>query len=225
MKIVTKNSYNFKEVMTNICGDDTGIAFEKIFSNKFNTAIVDLSILSRIQPSLLKFGTYESGSFTYADYIANMLDEFYNRYCDYIALNIYDIDNFNDKCREFLNKFFNALNITYPIYSKLIGIYTAQENHLLDSLNRDYTDDADSSGSSTNRFNDTPQDGGAFEDDTHTTNINEIATSSESGLEHKEEYNNEYMIDRLNKINDNLRNLYMEWENKVARMLWLIPER
>ena len=125
----------------------------------------------------------------------------------------------------FFFRFLNALNITYPIYSKLIKIYADEENHLMNSLNRDYTDDADSSGSSTNRFNDTPQNGGAYEDDTHTTNISQVTSSTDSGLEHKEEYNNEYVIDRLNKINDNLRNLYMEWENKIARMLWLRGER
>lgn len=229
MKIVT-TSYDLREVFSKIFNREhylnTDIPY--YFSLQyFIKDFLDTESTDGLLVEQIKFADYDENTnkFTYKDYIADMLDEFYNRYAYYEALICNQYDTILWEARMFFFRFINALNITYPIYSKLIKIYADEENHLMNSLNRDYTDDADSSGSSTNRFNDTPQNGGDYKNDTHTTNISQVSSSTESGLEHKEEYNNEYVIDRLNKINDNLRNLYMEWENKIAKMLWLRGER
>ena len=172
----------------------------------------------------IQFADYDSDNDEYdlKDYVAQMLDEFYLRYCDYFAAadsSVTDVPE-EQTMLDFYAKLFNVLNVTYPKYATIIKFYKNNETKLMDSLNRDYTDDADSSGTVTSRYNDTPQDGGLFEDDTHTSNVNETSSSSDSGLEHKETYNNEYMIDRINKIRDNLSNLFTEWENKVATILW-----
>ena len=176
-----------------------------------------------LRETLIKFADFDSDhdEFTCKDYVNEMLRDFYPRFYKYFAISkCGDEDLTQDDVNEFWCKFFNVLNVTYPKYSVIIKAFKDNETKLMDSLNRDYTDDGDSSGSVVSRFNDTPQDGGAFDDDTHTTNINESESSSESGLEHKETYNNEYMLDRLNRIRDNLSNIFTEWENKVATILW-----
>ena len=176
-----------------------------------------------LNENLIKFAEMDSDTdeFTCKDYVAEMLRDFYPRFKDYFAISkCGDEALTQDDVLEFFAKFFNVLNVTYPKYALIIKALKDNEAKLMASLNRDYTDDGDSSGTVTQRFNDTPQDGGLFEDDTHTTNVNETSSTSDSGLEHKEEYNNEYMIDRINKIRDNLSNIFTEWENKVATILW-----
>lgn len=235
MKILMEKQYSLYETIIRIYAllnnapmdDNRGYLYSDLLSWRMKD-IVDV-YASTHDPShslrqSIQFMEYNSDNdeFDYKDYVPRMLNEFMNRYADYYAISISndEVDPSSKELLDFLFKFWNALNVTYPKYATIIKFYTNNEAKLMDALNRDYTDDADSSGTVVNRYNDTPQDGGAFEDDNHTTNINESTSSSDSGLEHKETYNTEYMIDRINKIRDNLSNLYTEWENKVATILW-----
>ena len=218
MKIVMKTS-SLQEVFGDI--------FNKLMLEGFYEDLaydlknyLDNEVPNGLQSGAIKFATYADDIFTYKDYIEEMLVEFYNRYYDWNAIAYYDSNKTQEE-KSFMIRFLNALNITYPVYAKLIKLYKDDESNLMAKLERSYTDLAGNSGSSTNRFNDTPQDGGDFSDDNHTTNINQIDSTTSSNLRHNESYTNAEMIDRLNKINDNLRNLYLEWENKVARILWL----
>ena len=224
MKILMEKQYSLKDVCKKYAplfpwDNAFGIAFSGVVEGILN----DLKSSDyNIIPSLIKFMDFDSDydTFTCKDYVADMLNEFYTRYNEYLAVAKCDEDLTEADCLKWFEKFFNVLNVTYPKYSVIIKAYKTNETKLMDSLNRDYTDDGDSSGTVTSRYNDTPQDGGLFEDDTHTSNVNETSSTSDSGLEHKETYNNEYMIDRINKIRDNLSNLFTEWENKVATILW-----
>ena len=218
MKIVMKTS-SLQEVFSAIFSHLMLEGFYEDLSYDLKNYL-DNEVPNGLQSSAIKFATYADDTFTYKDYIEEMLIEFYNRYYDWNAIAYYDSNKTQEE-KSFMIRFLNALNITYPVYAKLIKLYKDDEANLMAKLERSYTDLAGNSGSSTNRFNDTPQDGGAFADDSHTTNINQINSSTSSNLRHNETYTNAEMIDRLNKINDNLRNLYLEWENKVARMLWL----
>ena len=231
MKRMMKIQYDFQEVCKREMANVTDIEYRwylifavkfadriKIILNELTTGVYGLA------PELIKFADWDSenNTYIYKDYVEEMLNDFYPRFYKYYAVEVEDetTQAFSDAATEFFYKFWNVLNVTYPKYAPIIKSFKDNEAKLMASLNRDYTDDADSSGTVTSRFNDTPQDGGLFEDDAHTTNVNETSSSSDSGLEHKEEFNNEYMIDRINKIRDNLSNLFTEWENKVATILW-----
>ena len=218
MKIVMKTS-SLQEVLSDIFGNSMLEGFYEDLSYDLKNYL-DNEVPNGLHSSAIKFATYADDEFTYKDYIEEMLVEFYNRYYNWNAVAYYDSNKTQEE-KSFMIRFLNALNITYPVYAKLIKLYKDDEANLMAKLERSYTDLAGNTGSSTNRFNDTPQDGGAFADDNHTTNINEINSSTSSNLRHNETYTNAEMIDRLNKINDGLRNLYLEWENKVARILWL----
>ena len=222
MKILMEKQYSLKEVCKEIfVSGYWDQVYGVQFSNYVLSMISDLYQDGSPVDKTLNFITQdENDDFIYLDFVDKMLDEFYNRFYKYNAIAVYDDSEKEEAINEFITRFLNVLNVTYPKYATIIKFYTNNEAKLMDALNRDYTDDADSSGTVVNRYNDTPQDGGAFEDDNHTTNINESTSSSDSGLEHKETYNNEYMLDRLNRIRDNLSNIYTEWENKVATILW-----
>ena len=61
--------------------------------------------------------------------------------------------------------------------------------------------------SSTNRFNDTPQNSGTFEDLTHNTTVTTIENLTDGSTS----------LSRLNEIDDNLKRLYENWRNEVRK--------
>ena len=220
MKMLMKKSYNLKEAFQELFGITMYKGYVVSLASKFND-FLDQEVVDGLLPEMIKFATYDDEHFTYDDYIADMLDEFYNRYWNYTAFSIYNDDELEDASDNFMIKFLNVLNATYPKYKTIIKFFKNNENKLMDALDRSYTDNAGNKGASTNRFNDTPQNGGDYSDDNHTTNINQIESSATSNLTHKETYNNEYMLDRLNKVRDDLSNIFIRWENEVGKILWL----
>lgn len=59
------------------------------------------------------------------------------------------------------------------------------------------------------RFNDTPQNSGDFSDDPHTSNITTTENSSAGGT----------MIQRLNEIEDNIKQLYIDWSDEFRKFI------
>ena len=71
----------------------------------------------------------------------------------------------------------------------------------------------DVKSSSTSRFNDTPQNSGDFSDDQHTSNITTTTSSSNVGT----------MMQRLNEIEDNIKQLYIDWSNEFRKfIIWSV---
>ena len=71
----------------------------------------------------------------------------------------------------------------------------------------------DVKSSSTSRFNDTPQNSGDFSDDNHTSTITKTENSSNVGT----------MMARLNEIEDNIKQLYLDWSNEFRRfIIWSV---
>lgn len=72
-----------------------------------------------------------------------------------------------------------------------------------------------SSNRGTTRFNDTPQNGGYWEDDKHSSTItavegknsNDVTVITDSGT----------TMERLKEIRDNLENLYDTWSNEFGK--------
>lgn len=75
-------------------------------------------------------------------------------------------------------------------YSLLIQNLNANKTKLLDDVK----------SASISRFNDTPQNSGDFSDDNHTSNITTTTNSSNVGT----------MMQRLNEIEDNIKQLYLD---------------
>ena len=88
-------------------------------------------------------------------------------------------------------------------YSMLIQNLSNNKAKLLDDVK----------SSSVARFNDTPQNSGDFSDDNHTSNITTTTSSSNVGT----------MMQRLNEIEDNIKQLYIDWSNEFRKfIIWSV---
>lgn len=97
--------------------------------------------------------------------------------------------------KTFFNRFAQLCVATFNKYLPIIKAYKEKEGELMDKLA--------SESDTISRFNDTPQAGGDFADEDHTTN----ATTAHS--ETKSDY--ETPINRLREIRDKYENLYNAW--------------
>lgn len=88
-------------------------------------------------------------------------------------------------------------------YSMLIQNLSNNKAKLLDDVK----------SSSVARFNDTPQNSGDFSDDQHTSTITKTENSSNVGT----------MMQRLNEIEDNIKQLYIDWSNEFRKfIIWSV---
>ena len=88
-------------------------------------------------------------------------------------------------------------------YSMLIQNLNANKAKLLDDVK----------SSSISRFNDTPQNSGDFSDDNHTSTVTKTENSSNVGT----------MMARLNEIEDNIKQLYMDWSDEFRKfIIWSV---
>ena len=88
-------------------------------------------------------------------------------------------------------------------YSLLIQNLEANKAKLLDDVK----------SVSISRFNDTPQNSGDFSDDQHTSTATKTENSSNVGT----------MMARLNEIEDNIKQLYIDWSNEFRKfIIWSV---
>ena len=88
-------------------------------------------------------------------------------------------------------------------YVILIQNLEANKTKLLDDVK----------SSSISRFNDTPQNSGDFSDDNHTSTVTKTENSSNVGT----------MMSRLNEIEDNIKQLYMDWSDEFRKfIIWSV---
>lgn len=88
-------------------------------------------------------------------------------------------------------------------YSLLIQNLEANKSKLLDDVK----------SASTSRFNDTPQNSGDFSDDAHTSTVTKTENTTNAGT----------MMARLNEIEDNIKQLYIDWSNEFRKfIIWSV---
>ena len=84
-------------------------------------------------------------------------------------------------------------------FSLLIANQEANKTKLLDQIK----------SSSVNRYNDTPQNKGTFEDNEHNTNVTKTENATDGAT----------LLARLNEIEDNLKRLYENWSNEFRKFI------
>lgn len=112
-----------------------------------------------------------------------------------------------DESEDFVKKFaetkvgqiFSWFKASSEKYVMLIRNLSANKAKLLDDVK----------SVSTSRFNDTPQNSGDFSDDQHTSTITRTENSSNVGT----------MMQRLNEIEDNIKQLYIDWSNEFRKFI------
>ena len=88
-------------------------------------------------------------------------------------------------------------------YNMLIQNLEANKSKLLDDVK----------SASISRFNDTPQNSGDFSDDQHTSTVTKTENSSNVGT----------MMASLNEIEDNIKQLYIDWSNEFMKfIIWSV---
>lgn len=96
----------------------------------------------------------------------------------------------------FWRQFCNVYRSTQEKYVKLLTLYTAQQTHLMDELESTVE----------SRFNDTPQNGGDWSNDQHTSTITSTTTSADPTT----------VMARLDEIANLYRDLVADWAEEFA---------
>ena len=111
-----------------------------------------------------------------------------------------ETENFLEKfCRTKAGQIMSWWQSSTEKYSLLIQNFENNKAKLLDDVK----------SSSIARFNDTPQNSGDFSDDNHTSNITKTESSSNVGT----------MMQRLNEIEDNIKQLYLDWSDEFRKFI------
>lgn len=127
---------------------------------------------------------------------------FYNEAIIYVDSDE-DEDFVKKFCRTKVGQIFAWLKASTEKYGLLIQNLEANKNKLLDDVK----------SSSISRFNDTPQNSGDFSDDQHTSTVTKTENSSNVGT----------MMQRLNEIEDNIKQLYIDWSNEFRKfIIWSV---
>ena len=106
-------------------------------------------------------------------------------------------------CKTKVGQIFAWFKASTEKYGLLIQNLTANKTKLLDDVK----------SASISRFNDTPQNSGDFSDDQHTSTVTKTENSSNVGT----------MMARLNEIEDNIKQLYIDWSNEFRKfIIWSV---
>lgn len=144
----------------------------------------------------------------------NEAAEAYECFANYIWPRFYNeaiIYTDSDEDEDFVKKFartkvgqiFSFWKSSMDKYVMLIQNLEANKAKLLDDVK----------SSSISRFNDTPQNSGDFSDDQHTSTVTKTENSS----------NVSTMMARLNEIEDNIKQLYIDWSNEFRKfIIWSV---
>ena len=170
-----------------------------------------------LDDSPLEFAVYTLSEF-FTDSLLNeivnaLMGIVYNRHADdFIVFRDMELNESEDATQEdalkALNKLINVINNTLPRYVPLL-----QQNEIAST---DPIAPVSSVSQSKTRFNDTPQDGGLYEDDPHTTNLSE--TQNETSVDSAS------LMERLDQLFKNFRSIILEWSNEF-NMLFLKEEQ
>lgn len=114
-------------------------------------------------------------------------------------LNILTTTDILYKTRRLLGKIIDIIQFTYDKYASILDSYDTAKTKLLDKMNKTI------SGSDTRRDNDTPQDGGDYSDDNHTSFI------SQGQVDNEENWDDTPIIERLDKIERLYQQTFRNW--------------
>ena len=135
---------------------------------------------------------------------AQMYDDWYIGYVDkFIRLGIPPIEPTEEEINKikinFVKKVVYTYNFTSDRYLTLLDLYETQKRNLMSKLSNT------SSNSTTHRVNDTPQNGGNFYDDEHTSVYEQTTISTNNTIDPTT------VMSRLNEIQDKYANVIKDW--------------
>lgn len=110
----------------------------------------------------------------------------------------------SDERKEVFRSFVILFNLTAPRYIPLLKQYKANESNPIAKIS--------STSTGKTRFNDTPQDGGEFDDDEHASHITqtEATTETDTGS----------IVERLDALYKNWREILRDWSSQFKGLFY-----
>lgn len=228
-RLKVHTEFTFGEIINNIIGADFFVAqsedevtlrikFGEWYSSQVNLPKI-FSNVFKVEENVILFNTH----------IYQLFQGLYNRYRDEAfvfvdtpftpwdrqvpAWNSPEVEN---ATKNQFRKLLAKMDDSYPRYAKLLELYSESESKLLGKLSSVVEASANVEGLS--RFNDTPQEGGMYEDDTHTTNVTETSSDTTSGS--TTTYDDKNIMQRLNEVRDMYKNVMEDWISQFSEFFW-----
>lgn len=169
----------------------------------------------------IKGTSYDSDSDAYilTEYGDEVMNRVWQRFFNSICFEC--VDNSEvvyEYGKKFLTMFLNIYNNTYDKYVALLTNLDALRSKLINGKESEFESSTETSGEGTNRFNDTPQNTGLFDDDEFTSNITQSETSGTSGTTSSNTTNDLYNVEKLALLNDKYVNVMLKWTNEFSRL-------
>lgn len=186
---VLRKYYTFEEIVEALIGDTENTASQAIIAAMTSAGVTPDSSFNSVLSALL------------LSHIKDGVD-----WIDWVPFAEEEPEDEPDEdiVQNFVRKLSSLYSQTADRYTTLLGLYTAQKTNLMNKV----------SSTSISRFNDTPQNGGDWSDDQHTSNI----TRNES--------ENDFtpVMDRIKTIQENYRNLVKDWMDEFRGLFFIVPE-
>lgn len=234
-----KKVYQFKDVLVLLESYPDILVNSESFSFLFKDAwtwlknVADSIGISETRTNLLlsriKGTSYDEAldSWSFSEEGKELLNKVIERFYEWNCFEIIECpfkdsdSDINKKTVEFFTRFLNIYNNTYDKYYTLLNNLNNLKNSLISGKQIVFESDTTASGSGLNRFNDTPQESGTFEDDPHTTNLTETTTSNTSGTDSTTTNNDLYNIEKLELLNNKYVDVMTLWSNEFRRLFYL----
>ena len=140
----------------------------------------------------------DAGEDDFVEEYQDLFDLICKRFKDHYCLSTNSDSLTEEDVGNFYNKLCYVAIMTSPKYLEMIKYYDDLKNELLSPVSNETEN--------ISRFNDTPQNGGDFADDSYTTNITQGTSKTKMDLDTP--------INRLEEINRKYRNLILDWSNE-----------
>lgn len=134
--------------------------------------------------------------------VSSVLDLIIKRFNDEYCYSTYENNLTTRDKNVFVMRLINILEMTYGKYSKLLSVYSSIDSNLLAKIN------THSDGVS--KFNDTPQDSGDFDTDTHLSNITRQETDTGT--------DGDTPMGRVAEIQEKYDNILLRWSNEFESL-------
>lgn len=168
-----------------------------------------------------------TADFSINSFSFDLFNKVFSRYAEWVAMEIpFDLwtneapddEKIHKGLYKFVSRFINIYNNTYDKYQALYTAYQSLSSTLITSKKSTAKVETENSASGVNRFNDTPQNDGTFDEDTHTTNINESETSGEGETNSTYNNNDLYDVEKIQMLHDKYLDILLAWSNEFERM-------
>lgn len=199
MRPIVEEWYTYQEILNCTDAGPTSPHSKAFASDWFSDVLDELGIEIAVF-TLSEFFT-DSLVSAIVDSVMTIVYERHSR--DYIYHRLpAEGDLTDDDLREALCPIVNVVNLTLPRYIPLL-----QQNEYAST---DPIAPVTSRSTGKTRFSDTPQNGGLFEDDDHTTNLTQSETESS--------VDSASLMERLDMMFRNFRSVILEWSNEFNRL-------